>query len=111
MDGVGHAELSDDPLGRDHRVAAVGHRAGDHAPDDEADGEVRQVLGERDAEVLRQVMRAVLAAEPLAQVDYVSAADAETLRECEGALSGAVLLSMAVRIGRARLIDNITVGE
>ncbi|PJF41973.1 MAG: pantoate--beta-alanine ligase, partial [Candidatus Thermofonsia Clade 1 bacterium] len=58
----------------------------------------------------RATMRAVLAAEPLAQVDYVSVAEAETLRECEGTLSGAVLLSMAVRIGRARLIDNLTLG-
>ncbi|MCE7947759.1 MAG: pantoate--beta-alanine ligase [Chloroflexi bacterium CFX4] len=70
----------------------------------------RYTDGERDAEVLRAAMRAVLAAEPLAAVDYVSAADAETLRECEGAVSGAVLLSMAVRIGRARLIDNLSVG-
>lgn len=71
----------------------------------------RYEAGEHDAEVLRRVMQDVLAAEPLAQVDYVSVADAETLRECEGAITGAVLLSMAVRIGRARLIDNITLGE
>lgn len=70
----------------------------------------RHAEGERDAESLRAAMRAVLATEPLAAVDYVSAADAETLRECEGAVSGAVLLSMAVRIGRARLIDNLSVG-
>lgn len=71
----------------------------------------RYEAGERDAEALRRVMQDVLAAEPLAQVDYISVADAETLRECEGAITGAVLLSMAVRIGRARLIDNITLGE
>lgn len=70
----------------------------------------RYEAGERDAEALRATMRAVLEAEPLAQVDYVSVAEAETLRECEGTLSGAVLLSMAVRIGRARLIDNLTLG-
>ncbi|MCS6870068.1 MAG: pantoate--beta-alanine ligase [Anaerolineae bacterium] len=72
--------------------------------------QARYESGERDAETLRETMRAVLAAEPLAHVDYVSVADAETLCECEGAISGAVLLSMAVRIGRARLIDNITLG-
>ncbi len=70
----------------------------------------RYAEGERNAETLRAAMRAVLAAEPLAAVDYVSAADAETLRECEGITSGALLLSMAVRIGRARLIDNLSVG-
>lgn len=62
--------------------------------------------GERDGERLRQTMRAVLATEPLAMVDYVSAADPETLTELGTATSGA-LLSMAVRVGRARLIDNL----
>ncbi len=71
----------------------------------------RYEAGERDAETLRQAMRAVLAAEPLAHVDYISVADAETLRECQGVISRAALLSMAVRIGRARLIDNLIVGE
>jgi pantoate--beta-alanine ligase len=70
----------------------------------------RYAEGEREAEALRAAMRAVLATEPLAAVDYVSAADAETLRECEGTISNTVLLSMAVRIGRARLIDNLSVG-
>jgi pantoate--beta-alanine ligase len=72
--------------------------------------QVRYAEGERDAEALRATMRAVLAAEPLAHVEYVSVADAETLQECAGALNSAALLSMAVRIGRARLIDNIVVG-
>jgi pantoate--beta-alanine ligase len=65
---------------------------------------VRQ--GERDAESLRQAMRAVLAEEPLAAVDYVSVADAETLAEC-GAVEGPALASLAVRIGPVRLIDNL----
>jgi pantoate--beta-alanine ligase len=63
--------------------------------------------GERDAAVLRQVMGNVLAAEPLAQVEYVSIADPETLDELEGELRGPALASLAVRIGRARLIDNL----
>ena len=53
-----------------------------------------------------QIMRGVLAAEPLARPDYVSAADPVTLAELGDAGRG-VLLSMAVRIGKARLIDNI----
>ncbi len=64
------------------------------------------MAGERDGERLRQIMRAVLDSEPLAQVEYVSAADPETLAELGDAGQG-VLLSLAVRIGRARLIDNI----
>jgi pantoate--beta-alanine ligase len=62
--------------------------------------------GERDGERLRQVMLDVLNAEPLAKVDYVSAADPRTLVEL-GAAEHGVLLSMAVRVGRARLIDNL----
>jgi pantoate--beta-alanine ligase len=51
-------------------------------------------------------MRRVLEAEPLARPDYVSAADPYTLEEL-GLASRGVLLSMAVRIGKARLIDNL----
>jgi pantoate--beta-alanine ligase len=62
--------------------------------------------GMRDGERLRTVMRRVLDAEPLARAEYVSAADPFTLDELGEAGRG-VLLSMAVRIGRARLIDNL----
>jgi pantoate--beta-alanine ligase len=62
--------------------------------------------GERDGERLRAIMMDVLCAEPLARVDYVSAADPATLAELGQATNGA-LLSMAVRVGRARLIDNL----
>lgn len=55
-------------------------------------------------------MRAVLDAEPLARVDYVSAADPVTLREIDG-VTGSVLLSMAVFIGSVRLIDNMILGS
>jgi pantoate--beta-alanine ligase len=68
--------------------------------------------GERDGSRLRAVMRDIIEAEPLAKLDYVSAADATTLQEL-GAPSPrpspneeGVLLSMAVRVGKPRLIDN-----
>ena len=61
--------------------------------------------GERSAETLRAVMRDELAREPLAQVDYVSCADPHTLAELERIDDGA-LLSLAVRLGTTRLIDN-----
>lgn len=64
------------------------------------------LAGQYDGEQLRQIMRSVLSAEPLAQVEYVSAADPHTLAELGDARHG-VLLSMAVRIGKARLIDNL----
>jgi pantoate--beta-alanine ligase len=66
--------------------------------------------GERDGERFRQAMRRVLEAEPLAHPEYLSAADPHTLDEL-GAASRGVLLSMAVRIGKARLIDNLLLEE
>jgi pantoate--beta-alanine ligase len=65
--------------------------------------------GERDAEKLRQVMKDVLASEPLAQVQYVSCADYDTLKELD-TVKGKALLSMAVFIGKTRLIDNFVLG-
>lgn len=65
--------------------------------------------GERDGESLRAIMRAIIAAEPLARLDYVSAADPVTLAEIDGEASAA-LLSMAVFVGQVRLIDNTLLG-
>jgi pantoate--beta-alanine ligase len=62
--------------------------------------------GERDAEKLRQVMKDALASEPLAQMQYVSCADYDTLEELEN-VNGKALLSMAVFMGKTRLIDNL----
>jgi pantoate--beta-alanine ligase len=63
--------------------------------------------GNKSPEALRQAMCDVLNSEPLAQVDYVSAADASTLVELDSPTDRPILLSMAVRIGRTRLIDNL----
>jgi pantoate--beta-alanine ligase len=71
--------------------------------------EAEWARGQRTGEHLRAAMRAVLDAEPLARVDYVSAADPLTLREIDGT-ADAVLLSLAVFIGQVRLIDNIVLG-
>jgi len=51
-------------------------------------------------------MRGLIQKEPLATIDYVSIADAETLDELNIVKSTA-LVSLAVKIGRTRLIDNI----
>jgi len=65
--------------------------------------------GERDAEKLRQTMQDVIATEPLAQMQYVSCADYDTLEELEK-VTGTTLLSMAVFLGKTRLIDNFVLG-
>jgi pantoate--beta-alanine ligase len=65
----------------------------------------RHTAGERDGEALRAAMRDVLASEPLAAPEYVSCADPDTLRELDH-VDGPALLSMAVRFGAVRLIDN-----
>ena len=61
--------------------------------------------GERKAEALRTIVRETVASEPLAQLQYVSCADFESLQEVEE-VKGKTLLSMAVLMGKTRLIDN-----
>ena len=63
--------------------------------------------GGRQADSLRETMREVLEAEPLANVDYVSIADNETLEEIIGLIDHDAMASLAVQIGPARLIDNL----
>ncbi|HEX6033998.1 MAG TPA: pantoate--beta-alanine ligase [Anaerolineales bacterium] len=65
--------------------------------------------GERDAEMLRRKLKGMLASEPLANVQYVSCADYDTLEELD-TVTGKALLSMAVFIGKTRLIDNVILG-
>ncbi|MBT3314571.1 MAG: pantoate--beta-alanine ligase [Anaerolineae bacterium] len=65
--------------------------------------------GERDAQSIRKIMEDIINAEPLARLEYVSCADFETLEELE-IISNKALLSMAVYIGRTRLIDNCVLG-
>ncbi len=62
--------------------------------------------GEKDAGNIRQEMSGLIQKEPLATIDYVSIADAETLDELD-TVKLTALVSLAVRIGKTRLIDNI----
>jgi pantoate--beta-alanine ligase len=66
--------------------------------------------GETDADALRHLMSETLAGEKLARTEYVSVADPETLEELSGPIEQA-LLSMAVHIGKVRLIDNVILGN
>ncbi len=61
--------------------------------------------GERSGDTLRKIMADTIANEPLASAQYVSCADRTTLQELEQITDGA-LLSMAVYVGKTRLIDN-----
>jgi pantoate--beta-alanine ligase len=61
--------------------------------------------GERNAEALRRKMKEVIESEPRAQMQYVSCADYDTLAELD-VVKGKTLLSMAVILGKTRLIDN-----
>lgn len=62
--------------------------------------------GYRSPDALRDRALEVLGTEPRALVDYVSVADPDTLQELEEECN-ATLVSVAVRIGAVRLIDNV----
>lgn len=68
------------------------------------------INGINDAEQLRLVMSDTISQEPLAKPQYVSCANPETLKELSGPVSRA-LISLAVVIGKTRLIDNLLIGE
>ena len=65
--------------------------------------------GERDAAKIRRKMTSLIQKEPLARIDYVSIADSNTLEELRE-IDRPALVSLAVKIGKTRLIDNITLG-
>jgi pantoate--beta-alanine ligase len=65
--------------------------------------------GQRDAAGLRKEMASLIEHEPFANIDYISIADPETLEEIE-VIDEPALVSLAVRIGGTRLIDNTMLG-
>ncbi len=67
--------------------------------------EDRFAAGERRAEAIRRAMRRLIRTAPSATIDYVSIADTETLEELKE-IDRPALVSLAVRIGGTRLIDN-----
>ncbi|MFC1864475.1 pantoate--beta-alanine ligase [Chloroflexota bacterium] len=66
--------------------------------------------GEKDAEKIRREMIGLIQKQPLATIDYISIADTETLDELEE-IKPPALVSLAVKIGKPRLIDNIILEE
>jgi len=65
--------------------------------------------GERSGGAIRKIMEVEINAEPLAELEYVSCADVNTLLEL-GEIEGQALCSMAVQVGKTRLIDNVILG-
>ena len=89
-------------LGVDERRAApVLHRALQA-------GVAAIVAGERDAAAVRDLMERIVAAEPLADLDYVAVVDAVDLAPL-AVLAGEVRLLVAAKLGRPRLLDNLGV--
>ena len=66
----------------------------------------RREKGERNAETVRQEMTSLISQEPLAKIEYVSIADAQTLEELSK-IDRPALVSLSVRFGKTRLIDNM----
>jgi pantoate--beta-alanine ligase len=62
--------------------------------------------GEKDAGAIKKQMTALIQKQPLADIEYISIADSETLDELDKVKPPA-LVSMAVRFGKTRLIDNV----
>ena len=67
--------------------------------------------GERSANKLTDLVRTTIEAEPRAQLDYVSVADAETFEKLDKLDEHSVLIAVAAFIGKTRLIDNIVLNS
>ena len=63
--------------------------------------------GERNASDIAQIVETRIASEPLARIDYVAVVSNETLEPIEKIDDNEVLVAVAVRFGKVRLIDNI----
>ena len=70
----------------------------------EAETLVKQ--GEKNSRVILESVHREIAMEPLAKLEYASLCDPESLFEVEQ-VRDVTLLALAVRIGKARLIDNV----
>ncbi len=66
------------------------------------------LAGERDPEVVTQLMADIIGAEPLAQLDYAEVVDPMTMRRPK-VLEGDLRLLVAARLGAPRLLDNLGV--
>ena len=63
--------------------------------------------GERDADRIRFLVAERISAEALAEIEYVSLADDVSLEEISDRVEEPALISVVVRFGRTRLLDNV----
>ena len=66
--------------------------------------------GERNTALILEKMTVLIQKEPQANIDYINISDTATLAELK-TISQSALVSMAVRFGNTRLIDNIILGQ
>jgi pantoate--beta-alanine ligase len=64
--------------------------------------------GNRDAVEIKEAIIKMINSEPLAAIDYVEIVDALTLNDIT-TIKDSILIALAIKIGRTRLIDNILV--
>lgn len=64
--------------------------------------------GERDIARLKAGIREIITASPQAEIDYIEIVNGEDLSELE-TVQGRVLIALAARFGKTRLIDNLLV--
>ncbi|HEV2801076.1 MAG TPA: pantoate--beta-alanine ligase [Pyrinomonadaceae bacterium] len=88
----------------DKRAAAVIYRALSHA-------EAAYSEGERNGKKLAEIIRTDIEAEPRAEIEYVSINDADTLERLDRLDDRPVLIAVAARLGKTRLIDNIILNK
>lgn len=70
--------------------------------------EAEILSGENNAEVIKQKIRQMINKKPDAVIDYVEIVDSETL-ESQTSIKSDVVIALAVKVGKTRLIDNIIV--
>ncbi len=67
--------------------------------------------GERNGAKLAGIVRSTIESEPRARLDYVSVSDADTLERLDKLNDRTVLIAVAVRFGKTRLIDNLVLNR
>jgi pantoate--beta-alanine ligase len=67
--------------------------------------------GEHSSTRLIELVRGMIEKEPQTRIDYVSVNDAETLETLEKIDDRPALVSLAVFVGKTRLIDNVVLGK
>jgi pantoate--beta-alanine ligase len=67
--------------------------------------------GERNALKLAEIVQNKLETEPLAQIDYIAVVDSDSLEPVEKIDESQVLIAVAIRFGKVRLIDNVTLNR